>query len=94
MYEDKTLTCKDCGVDFIFTAGEQDFYAEKGLTNQPQRCKRCRDAKKAASGQRQMFETTCFDCGGIARVPFKPREGREDTPVYCSTCIDLHKRGF
>ena len=47
-YEDKTLVCKDCGKEFVFTAGEQSFYAEKGLTNEPKRCKECRDAKKAA----------------------------------------------
>lgn len=46
--EDKTLVCKDCGKEFVFTAGEQEFYAEKGLTNEPKRCKECRDAKKAA----------------------------------------------
>ena len=31
MYEDKTLVCKECGAEFVFTAGEQEFYAEKGL---------------------------------------------------------------
>ena len=39
MYEDKTLVCKECGNEFVFTAGEQEFYAEKGFTNEPQRCK-------------------------------------------------------
>ena len=38
MYEDKTLVCKECGNEFVFTAGEQEFYAEKGFTNEPQRC--------------------------------------------------------
>ena len=49
MYEDKTLVCKDCGNEFVFTAGEQEFYAEKGFQNEPQRCKECRDARKAAA---------------------------------------------
>ena len=44
MYEDKTLVCKECGNEFVFTAGEQEFYAEKGFVNEPQRCKACRDA--------------------------------------------------
>ena len=48
MYEDKTLVCKECGNEFIFTAGEQEFYAEKGFVNEPQRCKACRDARKSA----------------------------------------------
>ena len=41
MYEDKTLICKDCHKEFVFTAGEQEFYAEKGFVNEPQRCKAC-----------------------------------------------------
>ncbi len=45
-YEDITLKCKDCGKEFVFTAGEQAFYAEKGFTNQPVRCKECRNARK------------------------------------------------
>ena len=44
MFEDKTLKCKECGAEFVFTAGEQEFYAEKGFQNEPQRCKACRDA--------------------------------------------------
>ena len=39
MYEDKTLVCKDCGNEFVFTAGEQEFYASRGFENEPQRCK-------------------------------------------------------
>ena len=46
MYEDKTLQCKDCGEDFVFTAGEQEFYAEKGFQNEPSRCKDCRVNRK------------------------------------------------
>ncbi|MCI9000052.1 MAG: cytochrome C551 [Clostridia bacterium] len=45
-YQDKTLVCKDCGTEFVFTAGEQQFYAEKGFTNEPQRCPECRKARK------------------------------------------------
>lgn len=45
-YEDITLTCKDCGAEFTFTSGEQQFYAEKGFTNQPVRCPACRKARK------------------------------------------------
>ncbi|MBQ8759345.1 MAG: zinc-ribbon domain containing protein [Clostridia bacterium] len=85
MYTDKTLKCKDCGSDFVFTAGEQEFYAEKGFVNEPQRCKACRDAKKnAGKGARTFFEATCASCGGTARVPFEPKE---DRPVYCSECF-------
>ena len=85
MFEDKTLICKECGEEFVFTAGEQEFYAEKGFQNEPQRCKKCRDARKNAERPaREMFTTTCASCGGEARVPFKPTEGRD---VLCSECF-------
>lgn len=45
--EDITLVCKDCGEEFLFTVGEQEYYKEKGLENQPKRCLKCRRAKKA-----------------------------------------------
>lgn len=47
MLEDKTIACKDCGKDFVFSVREQEFYKEKGFTNEPVRCKECRDKKKA-----------------------------------------------
>ncbi|MCL1822678.1 MAG: zinc-ribbon domain containing protein [Oscillospiraceae bacterium] len=84
MFEDKTLQCKDCGADFVFTAGEQEFYAEKGFVNEPQRCKGCRDAKKSAARNKETFIATCADCGGEAKIPFNPRD---DRPVYCSECF-------
>ena len=43
---DKTLNCKDCNSEFVFTDGEQEFYKEKGFENEPQRCPDCRRAKK------------------------------------------------
>ena len=85
MYEDITLTCKDCGQEFVFTAGEQEFYEAKGFVNEPQRCKACRDARKRASKpEREYFTTVCAKCGKEATVPFKPRD---DRPVYCSDCF-------
>ena len=44
---DKVLTCRDCGKEFTFTAGEQEFYAEKGFEHEPTRCPECRKAHKA-----------------------------------------------
>ena len=85
MYEDKKLTCKECGSEFVFTAGEQEFYAERGFQNEPQRCKSCRDARKqAAKANRVMYDAVCATCGKPCQVPFKPRE---DRPVYCSECF-------
>lgn len=45
--EDKTIVCVDCGKEFVFTVGEQEFYKEKGFENEPKRCPDCRRAKKA-----------------------------------------------
>ena len=85
MYSDKTLKCKECGADFIFTAGEQEFYAERGFVNEPQRCKNCRDARKSnAKPEREMFTASCAECGKDAKVPFRPRA---DRPVFCSECF-------
>ena len=50
MAVDQTLRCRDCGVDFIWTEGEQEFYASRGLTNPPSRCPSCRAARRAANG--------------------------------------------
>lgn len=44
--QDKTIVCKDCGKEFVFTVGEQEFYAEKGFQNEPVRCKECRQTRK------------------------------------------------
>ena len=51
--QDKTIVCKDCGKEFLFTVGEQQFYAEKGFENEPVRCKECRAAKKARKQEEQ-----------------------------------------
>jgi CxxC-x17-CxxC domain-containing protein len=100
-YTDKTLTCRDCGTSFVFTSGEQEFYAGRGFANEPGRCPSCRAARKgqrdggtgaARSGEgwggrgtREMFPATCAECGVETEVPFMPRG---DRPVYCSRCFD------
>ncbi|MCQ2433934.1 MAG: zinc-ribbon domain containing protein [Oscillospiraceae bacterium] len=84
MFEDKTLVCNECGQEFVFTAGEQEFYAEKGFQNEPKKCKACRDARKnAGKTEREMFTATCARCGKEAKVPFRPKEDRD---VFCSEC--------
>ena len=63
MFEDKVLVCKECGNEFVFTAGEQAFYAERGFQNEPQRCKACRDARKnAARGPRESISPPPAPC--------------------------------
>ena len=51
--EDKTIVCKDCGKEFEFTVGEQEFYKEKGFEQDPVRCKDCRAARKRNRDQRR-----------------------------------------
>ena len=50
--EDKKIVCGDCGKEFVFTVGEQEFYKEKGFENEPTRCPACRKAKKAQNNRR------------------------------------------
>jgi CxxC-x17-CxxC domain-containing protein len=88
---DKTLTCRDCGEEFLFTGGEQEFFQSKGLLHEPGRCPSCRANYKRERGMtsdrpvREYHDTVCADCGRPARVPFVPRN---DRPVYCSSCYD------
>ena len=85
MYEDKTLVCNECGQEFVFSAGEQEFYAARGFQNEPKKCKACRAARKDATrAPRELFTATCAACGGAAKVPFEPKS---DRPVYCSNCF-------
>jgi CxxC-x17-CxxC domain-containing protein len=93
VYQDRTLTCRDCSEEFIFSTGEQAFFASKGLTNDPQRCPTCRAAAKRArtvGGPREFHAAICGACGGQAIVPFAPRN---DRPVYCSSCFDKVRAG-
>jgi len=54
--KDKTITCIDCGEEFVFTVNDQQFYKEQGFKNEPKRCKSCRDKKKAKYEQRNQEE--------------------------------------
>lgn len=94
-FQDKTLACRDCGKDFVFSASEQEFYQKKGFENEPVRCPDCRALKKQrmnegrggggmGGGQRESFEITCAECGKTDTVPFKPRG---DRPVLCRDCF-------
>ena len=98
--EDKTIKCVDCGEDFLFTVGEQEFYREHGLTHAPTRCRSCREnrksqrpghaggARRMTGGQREMYKAVCAECGTETMIPFAPTSGR---PVYCRNCFQSHK---
>ena len=94
MHQDKILVCQDCGKEFTFTASEQDFYAEKGFTNEPKRCPDCRKLKKGNFKKAQMnrapVEIVCANCGKKDTVNFKPRG---DRPVLCSDCFRKERDG-
>ncbi len=92
VFEDKTITCKDCGESFVFTAGEQGFYLEKGLINEPQRCPDCRERRRQerTAGVREVSTVTCADCGEETTGPFVPRLNR---PVYCTDCFEKVRSG-
>jgi len=89
--EDKTIICKDCGNEFVFTVQEQEFYAEKGFQNEPARCLSCRRSRKQQMNrrgedrsERQLYTVNCSNCGVETQVPFKPSGIR---PVYCRDCF-------
>ncbi|MCL0054088.1 zinc-ribbon domain containing protein [Dehalococcoidia bacterium] len=99
-YQDRNLTCVECGQSFIFSADDQSYHAEKGYTNEPKRCASCRDARRANRstdggfgsdrGPREMHSVICAECGNQATVPFLPRG---DRPVYCSDCFSRQGGG-
>ncbi len=85
-FQDKTLVCRDCGREFTFTAGEQEFYLSRGLQSEPTRCKECRlERRRSRFGEaREMHAAVCASCGQECEVPFEPRG---DRPVYCNECF-------
>jgi CxxC-x17-CxxC domain-containing protein len=95
-FNDKSLNCADCGQEFVFSKNEQAFYAERGFTNEPKRCKNCRDKRKTARDgngggggrDRQMVSVTCDSCGVGTEVPFTPVSGK---PVYCRDCYNQRR---
>ena len=101
VFEDRVLKCVDCGADFEFTAGEQQFYHEKDFKNEPKRCKICKSKRVSIlsapqatgySHQSSRVETraTCSQCGKETTVPFRPTQGR---PVLCRSCFQNKQPG-
>lgn len=94
---DKVIKCRDCGEEFVFTVGEQNFYKDRGFQHEPTRCRRCREEKKRSAGgtvsaavpvssgaPREFHEAVCSSCGTMTQVPFRPTPGK---PVYCRDCF-------
>ena len=91
-FQDKTLKCVDCDAEFVWTSGEQVFFADKNFKNEPKRCKACKGKRGARSGgavrERVETVTQCSQCGKETTVPFKPTQGR---PVFCKDCFQGRK---
>lgn len=107
-YADKTLNCRDCGEPFVFTAGEQEFYAQKGFTNEPTRCLPCRQSRKSqmngrgdsmGGGYRDRSassgprEQYATVCAGCGKEATVPFVPRNNKPVYCDDCFQNQRRG-
>ena len=102
-YTDKTLSCRDCGTSFVFTAGEQEFHAQKGFSNTPGRCPDCRAQRKAAggfgggsggnanrrsgSGGGGVREMHSATCATCGKQCQVPFQPSGEKPVYCSDCF-------
>jgi CxxC-x17-CxxC domain-containing protein len=100
VYTDKSLSCADCGATFTFTAGEQEFHASKGFTNEPRRCPSCRTARRSnrdggggggrsggfGGGGGQRREMYDVQCAQCGKMTQVPFNPRGDRPVYCSDC--------
>jgi CxxC-x17-CxxC domain-containing protein len=85
-YQDKTLTCRDCGQQFTFTAGEQEFYASRGLMNQPGRCPDCRRARKSQPGGSASGGGYGGGYSGGYGAGGYDRPQRQMYPAVCSQC--------
>ncbi len=103
-YVDRTLTCVDCGAEFVHSAEDQEYYSAKGFLSEPKRCPSCRASRRSVresgespssgggrNGPREYFAAVCSRCGNQAQVPFRPHM---DRPVYCSDCFrTVHAQG-
>ena len=103
-FQDRELACRDCGGGFVFTAGEQEFYATKGLQHDPVRCPSCRSTRKmmrpedrdetatygvfASWGGRTPRQLHVASCAQCAQLTEVPFVPRGDRPVYCSACYN------
>jgi CxxC-x17-CxxC domain-containing protein len=81
---DRPLPCRDCGSTFVFTSGEQAFYASRGLTHNPTRCPDCRSARKGNSGDSGANPLT--DSGYVHYGPFASFGGRTPRQMHPATC--------
>ncbi len=91
-FADRVLVCRDCGGNFTFTAGEQTFYASRGLNNDPARCQRCRNARRAGGCNESPLGQGYVNYGPFAS--FGGRTPRQMHPATCGSCGELTEVPF
>ncbi len=84
-FQDKTLKCKECGKDFTWTAGEQEFFSSKGFKNKPTRCKDCRKMNRQRV-EAEYFKITCSGCGQVGEAQFTPSDSNAE--IFCKNCFE------
>ena len=106
-FVDQVLYCRDCNQEFIFSAGEQEFFASRGLTNAPTRCPECRAARKQSGGgrsgvrsnfggggrEREPRQMYSVTCAGCGNPAQVPFLPKGDRPVYCADCYQMQSSG-
>ena len=97
-FEDRTFVCSQCGVEFVFTAGEQDFYQKKGFTHPPRRCRKCRGAKHTQGSHRGLAPGAHLEYIGTSGAAGEKRAPRarttEPVDATCSSCGAATKLPF
>ena len=92
-YQDRTLTCQDCGQSFTFSADDQQYHAEKGYSNEPKRCPSCRQARRSDHGGSSSYANynSGYRSGFSGGGSFRSQDGygssrREMHPAVCAQC--------
>ena len=83
-FKDKEIICRKCGSAFMWSAGEQEFFAEKGLTNIPSNCPICRKKKDVRHRFDKIYDIKCQQCGKASQSPFAPPDTND---VLCQDCF-------
>ena len=85
-YTDKVLRCRECGVEFVFSAGEQEFYASRGLMNEPGRCPACRAARRQRAPSPGGATSVSSSGSAYSSDRGYSRPQREMHPAVCAEC--------
>lgn len=86
MFTDKEIVCCQCNQPFIFSAGEQEYFAGRSLSHEPKRCQNCRvleRLRRSGKSANAAFKVNCADCNEPTILPFQPKDDRQ---AYCNPC--------